>query len=138
MKPWISIALIACFLAGCESTEGLYAEGPVSNQVQLTGSPFTPEQVDRAPVPTKQVRPDFPSRMEKAGMDGTAFVVLVVDVAGNPEQVQVSQATHPLFAEAAIQAVRKWKFQPGMKDGQPVPVSVTYPIEFRRESLQQF
>lgn len=130
--------MFAACLAGCESTEGLVAESPVSNQVQLTGTYYPVGEVDQPPVLEKQVSPQFPSKMRKAGIDGKAFVVFIVNTQGQTEQVQVEQATHPLFAEAAINAVRRWQYKPAMKGGQPVAVMLNVPMEFRRdlENLQ--
>jgi TonB family protein len=130
MKHWITVALLACCLAGCQSTEGLYAEGPVKNQVQFSGTYLTSDQVDQPPVPTRQVPPEYPSVMLKARLDGTAFITMIVSPTGQPEQVQVSEATHPRFAEAAVAAVKKWQFKPATKDGQPVAVQWTVPIQF--------
>jgi len=131
MKTWIAVPVLACcLLTGCESTVGLYADAPVRNEVQLAGEFLRVEEVDQAPVVTKQAAPDFPAVMRKAGLDGKAFVVLVVSAAGRPEQVQVEQATHALFAEAAVAAVKKWQFKPGMKGGRPVPVLVVIELTF--------
>lgn len=108
-------------------------ERPVSHEVALDGTYYEVGQVDESPVPIKQVEPDYPSAMRKAGSDGTAFVVLVVTADGKPEQVQSSQATHELFASAAVAAVKRWQFKPGMKDGKPVATKMTIPIQFIRQ-----
>jgi TonB family protein len=139
MKTWIVVTVLACsFLTGCESTVGLYADAPVRNEVQLTGTFLRPEEVDQAPVAIKQTAPEFPSVMRKAGLDGKAFVILVVGADGQPQQVQVEQATHALFAEAAVAAVKKWQFKPATKAGQPVAAMHSIPIEFRRDIPGEF
>ena len=33
--------------------------------------------------------------------------------------------------EKAIEAVQKWRFKPGVKDGKPVPVAATVEVNFR-------
>ncbi|PTY05123.1 hypothetical protein DB347_16745 [Opitutaceae bacterium EW11] len=134
MKPWILVALLAAALTGCESTEGLVADSPVTNQIQLTGTYYPLSEVDQAPVAVKQTPPSFPSKMRKAGIDGKAIVVLIVNEKGLPEQVQVEQATHELFAKAAIDAIRQWQFKPATKGGQPVAVRLEIPMEFRRDN----
>jgi protein TonB len=133
MKLWIIAAVLALCCAGCESTEGLVADRPVSNEVKFAGEYLPLEEVDQQPVIESQVAPTFPSVMRKARIDGKVLIVLLVDTSGNPQQVQVEQATHPLFADAALTAVRKWKFKPATKGGQAVTTSLTLPIEFRRE-----
>lgn len=134
MKPWIFLALIAGFSAGCASTEGLQAISPVENKVQFTGTYVPASEVDRAPVVTEQTSPDFPPAMRKGRVDGRVIVALIVAANGKPEQIQVEQATHPLFAEAALAAVRRWRFKPAIKNGQPVASSFSLPIEFRRDT----
>ncbi len=133
MKTWIVLAFAACCLVGCQSTDPLQAVNPVSNEAHFTGAYFTPEQVDQAPVVTEQSPPDYPSAMRRAGLDGKVLVTLIVSAAGRPEQVQLVEATHPLFAEAAVAAVWHWRFKPALKNGLPVPSQFTLPIEFRRD-----
>lgn len=72
--------------------------------------------------------------MKKAGLEGKAIVALIVSASGKPEQIQIEQATHPLFADAAIAAVRHWRFKPAMKGGQPVASPLSLPLEFRRDT----
>ncbi len=110
----------------------------MSNALSLTGSYLTEGEVDQMPVPIRQVEPEFPSIMRRAKLDGTAFVVLVVSATGKPEQVQANQATHELFAEAAVRAVQQWEFKPGMKDGKPVATMITVPIQFQAEFQNTF
>ena len=134
MKPWILVALIVGCFAGCESTEGLQAISPVRNEVHFTGTYVPFAEVDQAPVVIEQTPPNFPAVMRKARIDGKVILVLIVAVDGKPEQVQVEQATHPLFASAALAAVPHWRFKPAMKDGHPVASSFSLPLEFRRDT----
>ena len=40
------------------------------------------------------------------------------------------KSDHPAFAAYAVDAVRKWKFEPGMQNGEPVPFTMIAPIVF--------
>lgn len=120
--------------AGCESTEGLQAISPVRNEVKFTGTYLPADEVDTPPTVIERSAPDFPSVMAKAHIDGKAIIALLVSTSGQPEQVQVEQATHPLFANAALNAVKRWRFKPALKNGQPVASTFTLPIEFRRDT----
>jgi protein TonB len=42
----------------------------------------------------------------------------------------VSHESNPTFDQAAIDAVRKWKYKPALKDGQPVAVFLSVVVEF--------
>lgn len=134
MKSWIIVALMAGCLAGCESTEGLQAISPVRNEVKFTGNYVPASEVDQPPTVIEQTAPDFPAVMRKARIDGKVILALIVSANGKPEQVQVEQATHPLFADAALAAVRHWRFKPATKDGHPVASSFSLPLEFRRDT----
>ncbi len=133
MKTWIALAFTACLLCGCASTDPLQPINPVSNEVHFSGAYLTPEQVDTAPMVTDQVAPDYPAQMRRANLDGKALVALIVLPNGKPDQVQLIEATHPLFAEAAVEAVRHWHFKPAMKNGTAVAASMQLPIEFRHD-----
>jgi TonB family protein len=43
------------------------------------------------------------------------------------------RATHPEFGAAAVEAVERWKFKPGMKGGRAVPTHMQVPIVFTRD-----
>ena len=135
MKVWVLTLAMGLALAGCENVSGIYAESPVTNEAHFTGAYLKPEEVDKAPVAIEQRTPDYPPRMLKAEMDGAVIVALIVDEHGQPQQVQAEQATHPLFADAAVASVQHWKFTPAMKNGQPVACAITLPIEFRHNTV---
>jgi outer membrane biosynthesis protein TonB len=57
--------------------------------------------------------------------------VFIVDENGDVLlEVEAIEATHPEFAVAAMEAVLDWKFDPGLKDGQPVNTKVRQTLEF--------
>jgi TonB family protein len=136
MKPWTFLALLTICLVGCESTEGIQAINPVVNELHFTGTYFPASEVDVKPTIVKQTPPQMPSKLIKAGLEGKAFVVCIVNTNGDPEQIQVQQATEPMSAQAAADAVRKWKFTPGKKGGQVVNTMVNIPIELHQGRLE--
>jgi TonB family protein len=46
--------------------------------------------------------------------------------------VKIAKGFRPEFDQNAIDAVRQWRFQPAMKDGKPVEVTVTVQVAFHR------
>jgi periplasmic protein TonB len=60
---------------------------------------------------SSRVEPIYPPASRRAGEEGTVRVKVLVDERGRPSQVQVAQSSgFPKLDEAAIAAVRKWKF----------------------------
>ena len=138
MKLWIPVVVLALGLAGCESTEGLQAINPVSNEVHFTGDYFKLSDVDQAPTLIDQVPPEYPSVLQKARVEGKVQLEIIVDAKGVPQQVQASEATHTLFVQPAIDAVRRWRYRPGLKGGKPVATQIPVTMAFQRDrSLDQ-
>ena len=78
----------------------------------------------------KETRPHYPSTAMRAGIQGTVEVEAVVDVDGNISDARVFRPLHPELDEQALNAVREWKFVPGVMNGKPVPVLVTIELSF--------
>jgi len=54
-----------------------------------------------------------------------------VDDQGRPQNLKVLRSLGLGLDQKAIEAVEKWRFKPGMKDGKPVPVMATIEVNFR-------
>jgi TonB family protein len=68
---------------------------------------------------TSQAKPIYPPAAKAARSTGVVTVELTVDEAGGV--VDVQKATGPMMLQAAAKdAIRKWKFKPFVRDGQPV------------------
>ena len=64
--------------------------------------------------------------------EGEVILRVLVDVNGDPTQIEVEKSSRSrLLDRAAIDAVRNWKFNPGLKNGQPVAGWVLVPISFK-------
>ncbi|MBI3886917.1 MAG: TonB family protein [Opitutae bacterium] len=62
---------------------------------------------------TKMVQPNFPSQMTTVGIpSGDVTLAISRDAAGVPTDVLIIESTHSLFSEAALEAVRQWRFAP--------------------------
>jgi len=85
----------------------------------------TPPKVLENPDP---VWPDLSLRIKH----GTALLWIGIGEDGTVRDMEVLKASRIEFAESAVEAIRRWKFTPGMKDGQPVPVAVQVTTKFDR------
>jgi TonB family protein len=85
-----------------------------------------------APVPLKQVNAEFSDEARRAKYQGVCLVGLIVDAQGNPQNVHIVRALGMGLDEKAMEAVRKYKFKPAMRDGKtPVAVYVNVEVNFR-------
>lgn len=84
-----------------------------------------------APVPIYKPEPEYSEEARKAKFQGTVMLFIVVDEKGNPRDLKVVRPLGLGLDQKAIEAVQKWKFRPGMKDGKPVPVQATIEVNFR-------
>jgi TonB family protein len=75
--------------------------------------------------------PEYPPQLEQAKVSGRAVVRVHIQPNGTVGESAVADATDPAFGEAAIAAVREWRFLPKIKDGRPVAASVNIPLDFR-------
>jgi TonB family protein len=84
-----------------------------------------------APVVLYKVDPEYSEEARKAALAGTVVLQLVVDSSGHARDFRVVRSLGLGLDEKAIEAVNKWKFRPGYRDGQPVAVEATIEVNFR-------
>jgi TonB family protein len=83
--------------------------------------------VEELPEAVEKPRPVAPSGME--GVSGTVLVQALVGKDGLVKDVRVVKSI-PTLDAAAIESVRRWKFNPALSHGEPVPVWVAVPVRF--------
>ncbi len=83
------------------------------------------------PVPFYSPDPEYSDDASKARWGGTVRLSMVVDQSGQPTNIRVITPLGLGLDQKAIEAVQKWRFKPGMKDGQPVPVQASVEVNFR-------
>jgi TonB family protein len=95
----------------------------------LIAADTTPPKVKR------QTEPVYPLSMRKSGLRGAVVIDFVVDLEGSVREPFVVRSLNPAFDSAAIEAVSRWKFEPGKRDGVPVFVHMQVPIIFSLEGM---
>jgi len=83
------------------------------------------------PSVIQKVEPEYSEEARKAKFQGTVILFVVVDEKGNPRDLKVIRPLGLGLDQKAIEAVEKWKFRPGMRDGKPVAVQATIEVNFR-------
>ena len=85
-----------------------------------------------APVALNNVEAEFSDEARRAKYQGVCLISLIVDAQGNPQNPRVIRTLGMGLDEKALEAVRKYKFRPAMKDGKtPVPVMISVEVNFR-------
>jgi TonB family protein len=84
-----------------------------------------------APVPIYQPMPAYSEEARKAKFSGTVVIWIVVDAQGNVQNVRVVKPLGLGLDEKAAEAVRTWRFKPGMRNGAPVAVQMSVEVLFR-------
>jgi TonB family protein len=84
-----------------------------------------------APSLLFKVEPEYSEEARKAKYQGTVLLYVEVDAGGRAQNIRVLHSLGLGLDEKAMEAVKKWKFRPGYKDGKPVRVVAEVEVNFR-------
>lgn len=85
---------------------------------------------DGAPRLLAAVAPIYPAELAAARTTGSVTVRFVVSTDGSVGSCEIVASDHPAFSAAVIEAVQRWSFQPGIKDGRAVAAQMQVSIPF--------
>ena len=77
----------------------------------------------------KKVNPDYPKDARKQGIQGTVALSVRISTKGNVIDATLISG-HPALAQAAIDAVKQWKYRPFLLNGQPAEVETRVLVNF--------
>jgi TonB family protein len=77
----------------------------------------------------RRVRPNYRDEARSAGIQGMVNLRAIVSKTGDVTDLQVVSGP-PELAEAAMKAVRKWKYNPFLIEGEPVEAETTVQVNF--------
>jgi TonB family protein len=104
--------------------------GPGSN-IGAGDGVFTMGRGITAPRAIYDPEPEYSEEGRKVKHQGVVILSMVVDQQGRPRDIRVTRSLGMGLDEKAMDAVKMWKFSPGMKDGIPVAVRVNIEVSFR-------
>jgi TonB family protein len=84
-----------------------------------------------APSLLQKIEPEYSEEARKAKYQGTVTLYIQVDPNGKAINMRVLHSLGLGLDEKAMEAVKKWKFKPGTKDGKPVTVEAQIEVNFR-------
>ncbi len=111
------------------------APGPASEAVPVTPPAASvrsgPAEPDIRPSALQQPRPFYPRIARQRGWQGVVVLRVAVDERGHPCEVGVQTSSgHPVLDEAALEAVRQWRFAPARLAGLAIASTVDVPVRF--------
>ena len=109
---------------------------PNNNWKNSIPNVFTPDQLSQRPAARVQPQPGYPYEMSRAGISGDVVVEFIISEHGDVIDARVIRSTHREFEIPAMQAVLKWKFKAGRKDGKAVKVRASQLLEFNLEDAK--
>jgi TonB family protein len=83
---------------------------------------------------TYQVKPIYTETLQQQGIEGTVLLRAVITKEGSlhaPSIVVISTLANPELAKAAIDAVKQWRYEPTLLNGEPVEVATTITMHFK-------
>ncbi|MDR7192447.1 energy transducer TonB [Luteimonas terrae] len=104
---------------------------------QVPAPPVTAAAADlptSVPRPVSTQQPEYPRASMRRGERGEVLLLVKVGANGRVDGVDVvSSSQHRRLDRAAISAVRRWRFEPAIRDGQPVAGELRIPFSFAPE-----
>jgi len=126
-------AVVIIFTAVAAAGTATAAAFPIARTLAAqTTKVFKPGNGVTLPRVIKEVKPIYTSAAMQQKIQGTIWLLIVVTEKGDVGEVEVRQSLDKEYGldEQAVKAAREWKFEPGKKDGKPVPVQVTLELTF--------
>ena len=116
------------FLGGEATVEGQTFKVNLSPASRLDPLHTSPSL---APTLIHKVEPEYTEEARKARLEGTVVLRVEITPEGKATNIKVLQALGMGLDEKAVECVAKWRFKPGVKDGQPVTVKAQIEVNFR-------
>jgi protein TonB len=93
--------------------------------------PFDASAMDSPPMPVTKIPPVYPRSLISKNVGGRVLVAATVDANGTVTDTSIRQSSgHAALDQAAIDAVSKWKFKPGVRSGRRATATCVVPFNF--------
>jgi protein TonB len=92
---------------------------------------FSLSEIDQKPRAVYQVAGNYPGELRGKKLEGVVSVIFVVDAAGRVSNPRIEKSSHPAFEKPALDAVKQWKFEAGVKGGERVACRMRVPMRFQ-------
>ena len=92
---------------------------------------YTPGGNVSAPVPIVTPEAEFSEEARRQKYQGVCLVSVIIDAQGFPQSPQIIQRLGMGLDEKALEAVRRYRFKPALKNGRPVAARIQVAVDFR-------
>lgn len=117
---------------GTDEGAGFSSSGGSSAGGGTLAGEFNADAVDKIPQPLHKVEPVYPPRAHKQGVCGKVVLRFLVEPDGHTSRPCVLAADPAgYFEQSALDAIRRWRFQPGIYRGKAVATWVVLPVQFK-------
>lgn len=109
------------------------------NEYQLATRVVKQSQAQTSDVPPQILQktdPEYSEEARIAGLEGAVTLTGTITEEGVPHDMRVTGSLGFGLDEKALAAIQHWRFTPGTRQGQPVPVVMTIPVDFRLPDKQ--
>jgi protein TonB len=89
-----------------------------------------PYKVTTLPELLREVKAKYPEEARKLGLEGQVVLRLTIDSSGKVSQAKLVKAAASGFDEAALEAVKRFRFKPGTDGGEAIATEITYTYTF--------
>jgi protein TonB len=112
--------------------ENMFDEGVVEEIEEMVS--ISPKDVvwEARPIYRKNPPPEYPKLARKRGYQGTVILEVLVDCKGRAAGLRIFTSTgYPILDRVAMESVKDWLFEPGMRGNKKVEMWVRVPIRFQ-------
>ncbi len=100
----------------------------------LPATPLSAQSVsaaaNQAPKAISQPKPDYSFQLRRDDVEGVVTVSFTITSLGDVTDVALVSSTQRRLDKPTLSAIKTWKFQPGIKGGQPVSSKVIQAVAF--------
>ena len=87
---------------------------------------------DRQPTPAYQPKPTYPAFARRLGHEGRVVIRIQVLSSGEVAAASIERSSgYAVLDEAALATIKRWRFRPAQRVGQPVDATLNVPINFK-------
>jgi protein TonB len=105
--------------------------GKAGGEAERIDEAFSMSEIDQKPRSVYQVAANYPAELRGKKLEGVATVIFIVDASGRVTNPRIEKSSHPAFEKPALDSVKQWKFEAGVKGGQRVATRMRVPVRFQ-------